>query len=160
MIGVAALPVGKNHHARPLLANDAGDLDSVGVGILDTPVRNIERLAPRDLQNASSIGGFPGAAFRRAARAQFSLRQIKNAGARTFLSHFQERAAAGLLHIVAVRGNGENVEWRRTHFLRSTRNAAISRRSLALSPKRSSARLAFVTSSSAFSMEASIPKID
>ena len=103
------------------------------------------------------IPGLASAALRRAPRAQLALREIEDACARTLPGHLQERAATGLLHVVAVRSHGEHVEWRRAHFLRSTRNAAISRRSLALSPKRWSAALAFFTSSSAFATEASIP---
>src|SRR5215469_8182441 len=67
VIGMAALPVGKNHHPRLLLANDARDLNSVGVGIFHSTVGNIERLPPCDLENACGVGGFASATFRRAA---------------------------------------------------------------------------------------------
>jgi hypothetical protein len=41
------------------------------------------------------------------------LRQIKNAGPLPALRHLQQRATAGLLHVVAVRGYGKNVEMKR-----------------------------------------------
>src|SRR5208337_4427090 len=142
MIGMAALPVGKNDYARALLANDAGDLDAVGVGVLDAAIGNVEGFAPCDLQNTRCFGGFGGAALGGAARSQFALREVENAGARALTRHLQQRAATGLLHVVAMGGDGEHVEGGRVHFLRSTRKAAISRRSLDLSPTRSSAALA------------------
>jgi hypothetical protein len=37
------------------------------------------------------------------------------------LGYLYERAAAGLLHIVAVRSNCENVQASRTHFFLSTK---------------------------------------
>src|SRR5664279_3466199 len=154
---MAALPVGQDDHARTLLANDAGNLDAVGVVVLDPAIGDVERLAPRHLQDASRINCFAGARFSGAARSQLALRKVEDAGARALRRHLQQRATAGLLHVVAVSGNGEHVEGGSAHFLRSTRKAAISRQSLAPSPKRSRASLAFFTNSSAFLIEASIP---
>src|ERR1019366_7690148 len=154
---MAALPVRQDDHARALLANDAGNLNAVGVVVLNPAIRDVERFAPRHLQNARCVGRFAGARFGRAARSKLALREVKDAGACALRRHLQQRAAAGLLYIVAMRGNGEHVKRGGGHFLRSTRKAAISRRLPALSPKRSSASEAFFTSSSAFLIEASIP---
>ena len=89
VVGMAALPVGQNHHARALLANDARNLDAVGVGVFDPAIGDVERFAPRDLQNARRVGGFAGAAFGGTTRAQFALREIEDAGARALARHLQ-----------------------------------------------------------------------
>ena len=89
MVRVAAFPVGKNYHTRSLLANNARDLDAISVGVFDAPIGNVERFAPGNLQNAGRVGGFSGAAFGRSARAQFTLREVEDAGARTLERHLQ-----------------------------------------------------------------------
>ena len=71
-----------------------------------------------------------------AARAHFALRQIEDAGAMASLRHLEQRAAAGLLHIVAVRGDGQNIE-RGAHFFLSTRKCARSLRVWARAPNES-----------------------
>ena len=54
-------------------------------------------------------GGLTGSLFRAAACAHLAFGEIENAGTMTQLRHLQEGATAGLLHIVAVGGNGQNV---------------------------------------------------
>jgi hypothetical protein len=49
--------------------------------------------------------------LRRAPRSHLSLRKIEYTCAIAALRHLQQRAPAGLLRIVAMRRNGQNVEW-------------------------------------------------
>src|SRR5205085_7759337 len=73
------------------------------------------------------------------------------------LGHFQQRAAAGLLHIIAVRGDGQNVE-RGAHFFLSTRKCAKSFSVWARAPNESIAEQPAAISESACFTEASTPK--
>src|SRR5579863_9628020 len=105
-----ALPVGENHYPRTLLADQACDLQPVLPGVLDPAVGDVERVAVGDLQNLRSLGGFVSAVLRRAARPHFSLGEIENAGAKTALRHLEQRAATGLFDVVAMGGDGQDVE--------------------------------------------------
>src|SRR5271166_4064170 len=109
---MASLPVRKNQHARAQLANDARDLGAILEGVLDAAVRNVERTPPTDFEDARRLVRFARAIFDGAARAHFALREVEDGGAASALGHLQQRAAAGLLDVVAVGGNGENVDLR------------------------------------------------
>ena len=61
---------------------------------------------------------FAGAIFGAAPRSHLTLGQIENPGAMSELRHFQQRAAAGLLYIVAVSSQGKDIEWGRRHVSR------------------------------------------
>ena len=113
-----SLPVRQNHHARPRLADHARYFQPVLPGVFDAAVGNIERPPPARAENSRRVRRLARAIFGGAARAHFALRQIENAGALAALGHLQQRAAAGLLHVVAVRGNGQNVEGSRGHVSR------------------------------------------
>ncbi len=115
MIGMPSLPIRKNHHARTHLADYACHFKPILPGIFDAAIGNIESAPPACAENPCCIGGLAGAILCRAACAQLALRQIENAGPLTALRHLQQRATAGLLYIVTVCGNGENVEGRRWH---------------------------------------------
>ena len=65
-----------------------------------------------DLLDARRLGGFAFAFFRRAARAHFAPGEIENPGAMPARGHLQQRAAAGLLRVVAVGGNGQDFNHR------------------------------------------------
>ena len=58
MVRVAALPVGKNHHTGPLLADDARDLQPVLPSVLYASVGDIERVTPGGLQDLGRGFGF------------------------------------------------------------------------------------------------------
>ena len=79
-------------------------------GILDAAVWNIERTPPVCAKNFRRIRRFTRAIFGGAARSHLALRQIENAGALAALCRFQQCSAASLFHVVAVRGNGKDVE--------------------------------------------------
>ena len=62
------------------------------------------------VQDASGVGGFCGALLGGAARSHLALGEVEDAGAMAVLGHLEEGAAAGLLHVVAVGGDGEDIE--------------------------------------------------
>src|SRR5580658_921647 len=96
------LPIGKNQHARTLLANNANHLQAILPSVFNASVGNVESRAPRNFQNARGLGGLAGAVLHGAARSHFSLRQVENAGAISALRHFEESSGAGLFHVVTV----------------------------------------------------------
>src|SRR5437588_8021085 len=153
---MAALPIGKNHHSRLALAKYRGYLEPILPGVLDASVRNIEGAAPAYLENGGGGIGLASAISGAAARAHFALRQIEDAGAMASLRHLEQRAAAGLLHIVAVRGDGQNIE-RDAHFFLSTRKCARSLRVCARAPNESSAEQPAAINESACCNDASTP---
>ncbi len=104
-----ALPVRQDHHARPQLAQHANDLQPILEGVLHPAIRQIERLPPANSQDARCSFGFRGTLCSGAAGPRLALRQVQDAGLQAKRAHLEQRAAAGLLHIVAMRGNGQNV---------------------------------------------------
>ncbi len=110
MIRMPPLPVRQNDHPRPRLPNHGGDLQPVLVGVLHAAVGNIERPPPTHAQNPGRVVGLARAIFRRAARPHLAPRQVEDARALSALRSLQQRTAAGLLHVVAVRGNGQDVQ--------------------------------------------------
>src|SRR3954454_23894861 len=110
MVRMSTLPVGKYHDARFQQANDARDLEAVVPRVLHTPVGDVERVAPSHLQDARSFGGFAPAIVGSAARTHLTACQVEDAGAQPALCMLQQRAATGLLYIVAMSGDGENVD--------------------------------------------------
>jgi hypothetical protein len=109
MIGMAPFPIGKNQHARTLLTENTNHLQAILPGILDAAVRNIESLAPGNFQNARRFRGFAAAVVHSSARSHFALRQVEDTGAMSVLGHLEQSSGAGLLNIIAVRSQGENV---------------------------------------------------
>ena len=109
MVRMAGLPVRQNQDSRPQLANDARDFQPVVVGVLDPAVRNIQRLPPAGFEDASRLVRFARAIFDRTARAHLALSEIENRSAVAALGHLQQRAAAGLLHVVAMGSDGKNI---------------------------------------------------
>src|SRR5580698_10222768 len=91
-------------------ADHARDFEPVLPSVFDTAVGKIVRSPPGDTENVCRVGSFARAIFGGAARSHFTLRQVKDAGALPALRHLRERAAAGLFYIVAVGGDGQNVE--------------------------------------------------
>ena len=112
MVRVAALPVGKDDDARTQAAKNGGDLEAVLAGVLDVAVGEIERLAMADAEDARGLGGLAGAIFGGAAGAGLALREVEDAGAPAERLLDEQRAAAGLLDVVAMCGDGEDVHRR------------------------------------------------
>src|SRR5580704_18414336 len=112
MIRVASLPVRKDHHARALLPDNLRNFQPVLKSVLNPPIRNVEGLTPGDAQYLRGILRFPCALLRRASRSHLSLSKIENSGTPSALRHFQQRAAAGLFDVVAVRSDRQNIKGR------------------------------------------------
>ncbi len=110
MIRVASLPVRKDDDARPKAAKDGGNLEAVGLRVFDVAVGQIERFAVGDVEDARGGLGFRTAFVCGAAGAGLALGEIEDAGAPAARMHGEQRAAAGLLDVVTVRGDGEDID--------------------------------------------------
>ncbi len=112
VVGVAALPVGEDDDAGAEAAEDGGDLEAVGEGVLDVAVGEVESFAVGDIEDAGGGVGFGFALGGGAASAGLASREVEDAGAPAARVHDEERATAGLFYIVAVGGDGEDVDGR------------------------------------------------
>ncbi len=63
----------------------------------------------RDAQDGSGFAGFGGALLGGSASAGFSAGEIEDGGGHALRAHSEQSASAGLLHVVTVGGDGENV---------------------------------------------------
>ena len=106
---MAGLPVGKDHDAGTEQAQDADDGDAVFESVFDGAVGQGERLTPANAKNTGGFIGFAGALIGSAAGSGFALGEIENGGAQAARSHAQEGSPAGLLHVVAVSGDGKDI---------------------------------------------------
>src|SRR6516162_5142284 len=102
MVGMAPLPVGKDHHPRSLFTHDASDLQPVLPGVFYAPIGNVQSLAEVGLENPGCLGGFTGAILGCAARAHLAVGQIENPRELSAFRRLEQSSAAGLLHIIAV----------------------------------------------------------
>ena len=81
MVGVAALPVGKDDDAGAQTAEDGGDLETVLEGVLDVAVGEVEGFAVRYVEDACGIVGFGVALGGGATGAGLAVCEIEDAGA-------------------------------------------------------------------------------
>ena len=116
-IGIVGLPnVGKStlfnalSNAGAQAAKDGGYFEAVFQGVLDVAVREVEGFAVGYVEEAGCGVGFGFAVGGGAAGAGFALGEIKDAGAPASGVHGEESASAGLLDVVAVGGDGEDVD--------------------------------------------------
>src|ERR1700682_95341 len=105
-----ALPVRQDHDARERLADYGRNLQPVLPCVLHATVRNAEGPTPTYTQDSGGIIRFTGAIVGSAARAHLAWGQVEHAGAVSKLSHLEQRATTGLLHVVAVSGDGEDIK--------------------------------------------------
>src|SRR5947209_20419109 len=110
---MAPFPVGQNHDAGPSLANHLRDFKTILPRVIDPSIRDVERLPPLHAHNVRGVFRLAGAVFRAAPGAHLALSEIENSGSLSALHRFQQRTAARLLYIIAMRGNGEYIEGRR-----------------------------------------------
>jgi hypothetical protein len=110
VVRVAALPVGQDDDAGAQAAENSCDLETVLVGVLDVAVRQVEGFAVGDVEDAGSGSSFGGTVCGSAAGAGFALREVENAGAPAASMHGKQSASAGLLDVIAVGGDGEDVD--------------------------------------------------
>ena len=78
--------------------------------VFQARVRHAQVSAPAQQQVFGGGFGFGDALLGRAARAHVAGRQVQRAGAVAHLGHADERPAAGLLDIVGVGGDRQDVE--------------------------------------------------
>src|SRR5579863_1340998 len=67
VIGMPPFPIGQDDDARPRLAKDAGNFQSIMPRVLDATVGDVKGAAPSYLENFRGLRGFVGALFRGAA---------------------------------------------------------------------------------------------
>ena len=110
VVGMAAFPVRQDDGARAQRADAAGQGQLVVHAQLEVRVGQAEIFAVRDAQDARGGGGFAAASFLGAARAHLAFGEIEDAGATAEAARFDQRAAAGELDVVRMRGDGQQVE--------------------------------------------------
>jgi hypothetical protein len=110
VVGMARLPIRENQDSRTQLPYDTRDLGLIFDGVLDSTVGDVQCLPPANVQNASSFGSFAGPIFDGAASAHLALGEIKDGSAATALRHLQQGSATGLLDIIAMCRNGQDVD--------------------------------------------------
>src|SRR5215471_1305802 len=110
VVGMAAFPIGKNHHPRTLFADHAGDFQAILPGVFHAAIGNVQGLPESNLEDPGGVGGFTRAVFGGAARPHFALREVEDPGAQSALRHLEQSAAAGLLHVIAMSGNGQDIQ--------------------------------------------------
>src|SRR5579859_7439931 len=112
-----ALPIRKNNHSRALLAYDSRNLQSILPRIFHPAIGNIECLPKADLQDSSSFVCLASPVLGCATSAHISLREVQDSGAVALLRHLEQSAAAGLFYVVAMGGNGKNIQCRSIHVV-------------------------------------------
>src|SRR5437868_425985 len=110
VVGMTSFPVRKNYNARLRPADYSCDLQAIDPCVLDASIGNVECLTPSDTHKPSSFAGLAFTVRSRSARSHFATRQIEDPRTLALLRHLEQRAAAGLLHVVPVCGDGENIQ--------------------------------------------------
>ena len=82
--------------------------------MLDAGIRDEKVLAMREPHQARGAAGFALAQLRVAARSGFSRRQVERAHAIARRGHLDQRAAAGQLRVVRMRGNRQDIEFHKS----------------------------------------------
>src|SRR5712692_2987993 len=111
VVGMASFPIGEDDGFGAELADSQRKAELVLASGLNVRIGDAQRLAVAYAEQLCSLGGFPGAGFRSAARAHLTRRQIQDAGLVAALRHLEERAAAGQLDVVRVGGDSEQVQY-------------------------------------------------
>src|SRR4029077_9606647 len=107
---MTSFPVGKNHDSWPRLANHPRNFEPVLPRVLHAPVRDVKRMPPAGAQDLRRVGGFTRPVFRCTAGTHLPLGEVENPRALATLRHLQQRAPTGLLYVIAVRSNCQNIE--------------------------------------------------
>src|SRR5947209_16590723 len=115
----------------------------------------------RDLKDAGGVVCFGFTLLHGAAGAEFAAGEVEDGGAVSELRVLEERAAAGLLDVVAMRGDGEDVDGgcqrARTPCSIVTFSRAMVRFSPTISLRRGSTRVILSSSSTAMRRRGSLP---
>ena len=112
VIGMTALPVREDDDAGAEAAEDGGDLEAIVEGVLDVAVGEVEGFAVATLRMraAALASASRSAAVPRVP--DFALGEIEDAGAPAAGLHDEEGAAAGLFDVVAMGGDGQDIDCR------------------------------------------------
>src|SRR5450432_3749944 len=160
MVGMSSFPIGEDHDARTLLADYACNFQPILPSVFDASVGDVESVTPAYLQNLCCVARLAGSTIGGAASPHFSLREVEDAGAMTPLRHFQHGAAAGLFYVVAMSGDGQDVERRhgQSRFpCSSTTLSRTIRRCLAISFNLGKTRLTCLSVSTKMMITGSLP---
>jgi len=104
------LPVRKNDDAGTKAAEDCGELEAIGEGVLDVAIGKIEGFAVSDVEDARGCIRFSFAVGGGASCAGLALGEIEDAGAPATGMHGEKCATASLFDVVAVSGDGKDVD--------------------------------------------------
>src|SRR6266542_741348 len=110
VVWVSSFPVGENHHARTRLPDHARNLQTVFPIVLHAAVGNIQRMPPGNALDSRCFLCLSRPIFGGSARPHLALRQVEDASALSALGHLEQRPAAGLLNVITVRGNSQNIQ--------------------------------------------------
>src|ERR1700761_8831577 len=110
MIGVPALPVGKNNDAGPQTAQYGRQLQTIDQRVFDVAIGQVERFAMGNIQDAGGGVGFRLTVGGGTAGPRLSLGKIENSCSPATGVHSQKSAAAGLFDVVAMGCDGKNIE--------------------------------------------------
>jgi hypothetical protein len=91
------------------LPEDSGDLELIFPTRGDVAVGKIEGFAPGDAEEMGCGCGFVGAVLGGAAGAALAAREIKDGGPSAEGAHVKQSSAAGLLYVVAMGCEGEDI---------------------------------------------------
>ena len=111
VIGMPPLERRRDHDARTVAPDGPHERHAGARRVLDRGVGQLEilaRAAPDDLRRAV---GLPSSQLGRAARPHLALREVEDRGALPEPGRLDQRAAAGELDVVTVRGDGEDGDW-------------------------------------------------
>src|SRR6266404_4027454 len=106
---MASFPVRQDYDPRASFSDCARDFQPVLPGVLYAAVGNVERSAPGAPQNLRCGFSLSRSVISRAARTHLTLGQVEDAGALAALRHLQQRAATGLLDVITVGSDCQNV---------------------------------------------------
>ena len=107
---MACLPIRQNHDARLRLPQHGRNFQPIFPVVFQASVGKIKGMAPGRAQNFPRLFSFCGTFGSGASRTGFSLGQVENGGAQTNGRRLQQCSTAGLLHIVTMGCNCENVD--------------------------------------------------
>ena len=113
VVGMTSLERRRDHDARPEAADRPHEQLTRRRRVLDPRVGQPERLARAAADDLGGTLRFLPPQLGRAARAHLALREVDDRRALPRLGRLDERAAAGELDVVAMRGDGEEVDRRR-----------------------------------------------
>ena len=161
MVRMPTLPIGQNHDPGSRASNHARDFQSIDPSVFDSSVGDIESLSPLRAEKPRSFAGFAFTVFGGSSCSHFAAGEVENSCAPALLRHLQQGAATGLFHIVAVRGDCQDVQLSTKcmslQCFRSTKKCAKSLRVLARAANESSAAQPEAISASALRNDSSMP---